>query len=143
MPGTDDGEENQYHEDNFELDSEALFDLEEPTRYSFKTHAPFFEKHNIDPLDILIKTNYVNSNFEEVYVGKYYSTINQNYYQVYHTKAEKWCFYKFINENSERYFFTECSLILYGDAHLREVNANCPYPHVSEPPAPIQEICYM
>ncbi|MCP4294318.1 MAG: hypothetical protein GY786_01785 [Proteobacteria bacterium] len=97
LPGEVD--DDNYSEENFVIDESALFDLEETTTYTVKKHPPWFAKHGIVPYLILKTTDFDMPNYQEVYVGKFWSKIHRDYYQSYATKADNYCFVKFVYLN--------------------------------------------
>ena len=94
--------------DPFAVDIEHAF---EPSEIITTKHDPFFKNHNINPNEILAKTDFTMSNNEEIFVGLFKSSKRNEDLHLYATKADTWCFivFKGISNYRKRFFF-ECAL---------------------------------
>lgn len=94
IPGTENDVEDILDSKFAAVNSDHLFEEDDVVRYETQTkHADFFQKHGINADEILNKVDYSMPNYEEVFVDRYFSTID-GYYAAVATKADKWCFLK-------------------------------------------------
>lgn len=116
-------------------------DLVEEETVHIRSQPVFFNNTGVDADHLTKPSNWSMADNEEHTIGMVPS--NSVPYEGFVTRSNNYCFLRLHRDGKDVSFFFKCDALAEEKVYFRELLDECPYPLVTPPSPPAEEVCFL